>query len=41
MEIQTYCKKHSFTFGMDFTAVTTPADNSYPEHNNHIPHRSH
>jgi len=42
MKTNTYCIKHSFTFSMDFTAITAPvANNSYPEHDNYIPHRRH
>jgi hypothetical protein len=39
MKFTTYYKKHSFTFGMDFTTITAPVDNSYPENN--TPHRRH
>jgi hypothetical protein len=41
MKTTTYYYKHDNNFSTDFTAIDAPAFNSNPEHNNHIPHRSH
>ena len=41
MATTNYYKKHSNTFGPDFTANMAPAYISNPENDNHIPHGRH